>query len=192
MGRGGSSAADWVAEYLSVDQVINRLAREYEATLTQDEASALRSYSRNVHKPVNGYLRGLNDDAVVAESWVPLLDAALAKAVPAPRELRLYRSFASKQFFLRALKKGSEFTDPGYCSTSTSFDLTKSFRESPYGIRLEIAVPEGTRIAPLGDLADNPCELEVLLPRGSRFRVERDKRNLLRRERGLQLTLIST
>jgi RTX toxin RtxA len=189
MGR-GESTAEWVVEYAAVERAVKTLACQFEAELSQEEASALRSYSRNVHKPVNAFLRGLDDDRIVAESWIPLLDAALAKAQAASCELRLYRSFVSKPFFFRSLQRGRQFVDEGYCSTSTSRDLARTFGGGAYEVRLEILVPEGALIAPLGDLADNPYEMEVLLPRGSRFKVERDRRSLIRRERELQVSLL--
>jgi len=62
--------------------------------------------------------------------------------------------------------KGKKFVDHAYVSTSLDFDIAEGFSN---GKVLSIRVPKGSKALPLGRL--NRYEAEVLIDRGSRFKV---------------------
>jgi len=68
---------------------------------------------------------------------------------------------------MRQLKPGDEFTDKGF--VSTSLVSWEAFKER---VNVRITIPKGSRAAYLEDLTENKGEFEMLLARGSTFRVE--------------------
>lgn len=195
MARGAGQSAAVALEARSGvgdEDVYQDLARQYRERLTDDEAGALSSYSRTVHDLVNRALRGRGSasDVYFAQPWVETLSAALDKAVETDAPMVLYRGFSDKSFYRRRLRAGNVLTDPGFCSTSIHQRSVQRFanehyaatdhKPEPHRVYWTIQVPAGAKIAPLGNLADNPFEYECLLRAGTRFKVldvSRSRRN---------------
>ena len=147
-----------------------------------DRRRALEDYTHTTDSAVNGYLRQGNDpyrparwQAEVARQ-AQALDAAMAKAPALKRDLTVYRGidhFGLAALGIRAGDRslvGRSFTDAGFVSTSGSPTAASGFADA--GAILEITVPKGARVMPLGALSHFADEDEHLLGRGGSFRVD--------------------
>jgi ADP-ribosyltransferase exoenzyme len=75
-----------------------------------------------------------------------------------------YRGVSSE--LLGSGKTGDLFTDPAYWSTTMDINQAKKFARSADSVILHLEIPQGTHV-----IAENATELEVLLQRGSKFRI---------------------
>jgi hypothetical protein len=73
--------------------------------------------------------------------------------------------------FVRSV--GTVVSDPAFVSTAKDENIAKSFfREGKTtGILMEIKIPDGAKGAFVSQLSKNRYEEEVLLPRGSKFKI---------------------
>jgi hypothetical protein len=95
------------------------------------------------------------------------MDAALAKAT-VPEAVTVYRGVTGE--FAAGLQPGSEFTDPGYGSTSLSPDAGEMYGAGQTVMR--IVVPKGTHAAYITAMeANKGHEQELLLPRGCKYKI---------------------
>lgn len=130
------------------------------APATADELSALEDYAGNEYLAINSHLRGefRTPDANVKRS-VRQLDSLISKSTIS-EPVRVYRGIAAR---VQDVRVGEVFGDKGFVSTSMNADVARQFAE---GLLLRINVPAGTNAVHVpGD------ESELLLPRGSRFKV---------------------
>lgn len=159
---------------LETRRCYRQLAEQFVASLAEEEGDACYAYSEpEVSELVNEHLRGVGDPALreQAEDWIALLDSALAKAPLLPVSLLVYRGFARAGHEWRV---GASFSEPGFCSTTIGRAYAGRFAERAEGgeqLFVEIALPRGTKVAPLQELAEYPSEEEILLPHGSSFEV---------------------
>lgn len=150
-----------------------------------EEKTAVQSYSGAGFVAVNGWLRTKNlgksgATAEQANQQVAHLDSVFAKAKPTTKSMNVYRGLDMGA----ALKPGSEFTDKAYVSTSSDPAVAGEFSYGTKSSLVRVHVPAGSKAVsvanamgedahsgedydPLGESG----EREVLLPRGSRFRV---------------------
>lgn len=153
--------------------------------LTKAEAEVLDAYTEGAYRDINKTLRGIPTDATTVKNVdytkdIPIddavagMDRAFEKAPPLKESLVTYRGGQ----FPSDVPVGAEFTDNGFVSTgATPFTAAYSFwaANGKKGVVMEIVVPKGTK-AIVPDMAlkrdrEQWIEGEVLLPRGSRFRV---------------------
>ena len=118
------------------------------------------------------------------------MDMLYENAPTIPEDMVLYRGINSEYSdrLMRSYEVGDLFQDPAYSSTTTSLESAEIWASShnadyvpsvpgkkPPGLVLEIVAPAGTRgiylPAYLGGEVDHGDELEVLLDRGTTFRV---------------------
>jgi len=110
--------------------------------------------------------------AGLTERLVKNLDAYIGKR-KLEKTISLYRGAALPTHLAENLTPGSIFHDPGYLSTSVSKDMARAFaRGDGQKVVFHFKAMKGTEAAHLGrDVLRSGSEGEVLLPRGSRFRV---------------------
>jgi hypothetical protein len=145
-------------------------------SLDEHEKGYLSSYTGFAYRSVNANLRkGVENDAV------KFIDAALEKAPVLDKPVVVYRGVGpeSEKVF-GVLKSGDVFRDKGYVSTTMSQQVSKQFTEgeaSGLPTRMEITVPAGGKGAYMtGGLeyrVGGKSEAEFLLPRGSKFQVNK-------------------
>lgn len=165
-------------------------------TYTAAETKAIQTYVGRNYVAINHYLRTgellphrlpLDLSIEDVEATIHTLDAVInAGALP---EADLYRGREEGLVLYRGLAKteggfpriGDVIADDAYWSTSFDPEVARSFAMGfgggapAHGTVYRIHVPEGYRglfVNPAADLVGN-AEGEVLLPRGSRFRVTR-------------------
>ncbi|TWU22448.1 ADP-ribosyltransferase exoenzyme [Novipirellula galeiformis] len=140
--------------------------------LTKQEADAVTAYSTRKFQEINGDLRsgkGTRNKATIQK-----LDSAIAKS-KTTTDQQLFRA-AKIPAIDEALKSGNieglEFSDHAY--TSTSKDKSRADNFARDGARMfKVNVPKGSSAIDVGDHAGGlKGEQEVLLPRGSKFRVK--------------------
>jgi len=131
----------------------------HEKTLTEDHKKATKKYIRS-SVTTNTSLRKKSYNRLDMDH-VKALDHVTSGKLP--RDASLYRGNSAKMH----LPVGTEFTDHGYTSTSTDTGTAKFFSEDSNHI-FKIHAKKGH----MGHLLeDNPIEKEVLLHRGTRFKV---------------------
>jgi len=156
--------------------------------LSQDERAGLHSYASADFQQINGGLRkerGNVDKLVAAElhynegsvaNATKHIDSAIAKSPGLPSDTFLYRKFKSNPAIDPASwSVGGTFQDHGYVSTNVGAPVGGY---SSANVSLKIVAPKGTKGAFLSKstLADSGSQ-EYLLPRGSKFRVDKIKKD---------------
>ena len=164
------------------------------------EADAIMEYTGGGYEDINGHLRfgdkhefGYLDRPVVDES-IKGLDAVFEKIPPLERPVEVKRgvSNSNKMFGAVGSRVGKEFTDKGY--VSTTHHASERYGSIEFGgtdkADLSIVLPKGAKgFQPIthGQFGDK--EGEVLLPRGSRFKVVKDFMDGALRRLELELVL---
>jgi hypothetical protein len=134
--------------------------------LTQLQKNAISEYTGAAYGPINKLLRaGANPHTSPYYNVIKALDSALASTV-SPFDVTLYRS-GTRKFDLKT-QVGSIITDLGFVSTSTDLAFAKSWNA---GVFMEIRCRKGSRAAYVYLHSSHKNEREVMLPRGSQFRV---------------------
>lgn len=134
--------------------------------LTQLQKNAISEYTGSAYGPINKLLRaGQSVEGSHYKHVILNLDAALASVV-IPFDVTLYRS-GTRKFDLKT-PVGSVITDLGFVSTSTDLAFAKGWNA---GVFMEIRCRKGSRGGYVYLHSSHKTEREVMLPRGSRFRV---------------------
>lgn len=135
------------------------------------DCHALKSYTSMAYGVVNTYLRhGTYQDTVYSEvpqsrvdEIVKGIDKSFNNAPKVPGDLKVFRGMDSS--LLSSLQEGDIFKDDGFISTSIDKEKVVS------GGFIEIHVPKGSKGIYLEQISEVKRERELLLDRGSRFRV---------------------
>jgi hypothetical protein len=151
----------------------------YRAALAPEEVTAIKAYKGGMFGEINGFLRTgemplLSPTPISKiEGYVKSLDKAVR--VPVEKDIVVYRGGKLMGGV------GSIITDKAFVSTSLVREKAEKFVSMKRDKLLwEITVPKGTHIGlPFGTA---PTEFEVLLQRGSQFRITGIEKNVVRAE----------
>lgn len=157
------------ADRKTAEQEVHALhAKALKTPLTPEEHKAVEAYVRGNYEAMNGGLRkGRTSDKVTA------LDAVIART-ELPHDIVTYRGTGRElgqkiHDQWKAGKRDLVFEDKGFVSTSGHKSVADSFSLFH---RMEIRIPKGSKALPvLGG-----GESEVILPRGSKFKVISSKK----------------
>lgn len=142
--------------------------------------NALFSYTGNDFERINKFFIDKSLRGGVAASQirnVADIDAAFDAAAPFPRNLTVYRGVkrgAFQRFFPKLESGKAVVLDKAFMSASTWRRVAWNFSKENgrVGVVFEIRVPKGSRNAiPLSVISQFDSEFEVLIKRGSRFKV---------------------
>lgn len=148
---------------------------------TAEHGAAVAAYAQHDHEDINSGLRRNrgSTDGLDSESHhtVKELDAAISESkltddVVVYRGMSGHRAFSSEDWTNEPGKMvGVEFTDHGFSSTTTSRAVADEFTYSYTGsaVMMKILVPKG-----MGAIAIDTGESELLLARGTKFRIVGD------------------
>lgn len=160
-----------------------------QATLTEAETGAARTYSQSGYDYSYGYVNGFlrtgtmpksgNMDEATMKSAVKDLDSAISKSTLG-KDTTVYRGTSLAEYGLKAadMKPGVVLKDKAYTSTTTDLDVATGGYSSRDSVTLKMTVPKD---APALDMAEErdgkalgeiTSEAEVLLPRGMSFKVK--------------------
>ena len=140
------------------DQKWESAADAWISTLSASERKSIVHYTGTGYEKINLSLR--HGDG--SNQHVKPIDAALAKS-KVPVDVQVYRG--TKHHSLTTAKVGDIFEDKGYVSTSTSDGAAFS------GHKLTMRIPAGSTGGYVNSISQHPGERELLLPRGSRFKI---------------------
>ncbi len=141
--------------------------------LTTSQSEALTQYAGDSYMDVNNTLRGIasTEDPDTFEYVKDNLDSVFSNT-SLSEPLTVYRTLDEDTF--ARLTSGSSFVDKGYVSTSANKDIGNIIPQSDVGdnVTIEVRLPQGSKALPIGHLTpENPGESEVLIARGSTFKV---------------------
>lgn len=142
------------------------------ADLTGPEAYAINYYTGIGGEVINRAIRARSVMPPFSERQRDVLDALLARAV-LPQPIRVWRGIkaAYANAVLRGSRPGRLIVDEAFFSTSRQAASARKFAGID-GLVFELVLPAGTRALDVSRVsAMGDQEGEVLLPRGSRFRV---------------------
>lgn len=157
------------------------LSKPWRDALTDAEREAVEVYKSNAYRQINATLRGTYEpiDAAKMESRVRAIDSAIAKG-SVPEAVYAYRGVNDAAAIgldatNPAALVGSEVADKAYTSVSLAMSGALDFAlesegEGAASAILKILVPQGAK-AGFPEGMGVYQEAEVVLPRGSRFRV---------------------
>lgn len=153
----GKDAKEWGQQHFG----------EWASKLEPGEVAALKAYQSSNYKDgylaINGGLRRPPPPEHLTKT-ITDLDAAIGKAT-VPETVEVYRGITRPLPF----SKGDVFTDKGFLSTSGAKGTAGAFSEKE-GALMHIRVPKGANAAWV-DAVNDGGERELLLPRGSKFKV---------------------
>lgn len=166
--------------------VAEKRAREIASDPRTKEA--LMYYAGPGYKELNGALRAraaLEKPTIFDPVFfgkpdvsIDLIDRAMIKSEPLPRDAVLYRAMAERKSFVKSLQVGAEIEELGYASTTRHKDFAEFWPSTDY-VRTEKVVlvinAGGSQAVPLYHMDEIAIsrEGEVLLPRGAKFIVSK-------------------
>ena len=144
----------------------NGIVTELEEALSPEMLTAIKAYTNGSYGALNRGLRQGLPMSLAQATLASHLDLALSKAKMA-KDTFVYRGVgdAASKFFGPKPTVGTVIIDNGYMSTAKTAD--KAWK----GAKCRIHVPKGARALDVVPLSLHPKEAEVVLPRGSMFKI---------------------
>lgn len=164
--------------------------------LTTEEIEAVKNYTSSAYTEINGYLRTASGKLKSSKQYTELnktileIDKALKKGRTS-ESIIVYRRVSERVLGLNEMELrdkedpnkiikekfpaisekllGKTKTEYGYLSTSLAKDPSLSFSGLP--ILMQITLPPGTKAAYLGPLSHFPSEMEMLVARGTTYKI---------------------
>lgn len=139
---------------------------KYVNSLSNDTKKAIQYYTDDGYDKINNYLR-YGGEKYVQQVYnsVKLIDNAFKNAPPLTQDVTTFRGIRS------SYQIESDFIEKAYTSSSVDLSVAMEFNNKSKCCIFKILVPKGTRVLPLVDCSDNASELEVLLPKNSKFKI---------------------
>ena len=169
----------------------SKTSESQSGTLTVAQKAYLSGYGKEDFEVINEYLRGKTNDVMEYRKQQIEGITNACESSKLPKSGTLYRGMDHPYVFDRGwagmsieeLRKeyvGTIYKDDGFCSTSSKREVAeKEFANARYGTVVEISAPKGAEGVFMGNpskdgasLATHP-ESEILLNRGSEFRIDR-------------------
>lgn len=161
--RMGGTQADW-SKWDEHDAVLSNMSDQ--------ERDDFVEYTAGQYKDINSMLRG--ETAPSSDYDNRLMDRAnrlesVLDKTETPEDWIVYRGGKIPP---DAMQTGTVFTDNGFISTSRSEGMAREFLpKSGNAAIFEILVPRGTHAAYIRQYSHNPSEYEMIIQRGTSFRV---------------------
>ena len=134
------------------------------------------AYTTGQFRDINGMLRGRRRTSKKIDACIAAMDREFKDAKPLDRPIKVYRGGHRNLFGGEGDMTGAEVTDSGFLSTSANEGKGSRFGSAdPHSVVFEIRVPPGVRALGLAKPSEyGRDEDEILLARGTRFRVVSD------------------
>ncbi|SDE28501.1 ADP-ribosyltransferase [Streptomyces griseoaurantiacus] len=134
---------------------------------------ALHTYSDHYYTEINGHLRGShpNVDPGILHT-IQEMDRVMGTR-PVPENVMVIRGTGIDHLNLRSPleMEGNIYGDPGYTSTAFGRTVPGPFRYKP--VVMHLRVPKDTPALWIDHISANPGEREILLARGTQYKVTR-------------------
>ena len=159
--KGTSKAIQYASAYSG--NLFNELNRKLRKNYPLYESpGAIPDFSKNIDRPADL----VHNDAHLLEATYTL--DTLFERSKAPDVTYVYRGVRTAE--AERLKTGKVFQDDGFVSTTLDLDVAADFT-STKKVVMQIQVGAGQKILPIHQVSLTPFEGEMLLPRGSQFRI---------------------
>jgi ADP-ribosyltransferase exoenzyme len=145
------------------------LSDSHTKTLSKGQREAAETYTGGDYEPINGGLRQGNVPREY-QTTVKNLDSAISQS-KLPENTVLYRGTSLSPERMANIKPGATFSDPAYTSTSINPRIPDSFARGEGKTMMRIKAPAGTNGLAVNNVSNFDGEHEVLLPRGTNYRV---------------------
>lgn len=146
------------------------------------DKKATRAYISGSYQQINGYNRHgpesqLPQDREILKQRSETLDSMIKSAPPLKHDIEVERgvSGADDVFGPLGSRTGKVFIDKGFTSTSTDPNAKYTFTRKVDRAHIKIRIPAGSHVLRMEAKPGDDSEKEILLNRGSRFRVISDK-----------------
>jgi hypothetical protein len=170
-GGGGEPARDFGDDMKAADNWALAQSEGAFGSMPGDEQDALFDYQGSGYYYINRGLRGNNLDAEDAAK-VKLIDSAMSRA-SISESVVVHRGMTGAAFG-SGNATGKTITDSGYVSTSLNRKVAYGYSSDRGDVQVQIRLPKGSKALYIDTMSENVTEYEMLLPRGSRFRVISD------------------
>ena len=137
--------------------------------LTPGQEEAVREYAADSYLPMNWYLRGNGPEGFFSPTQVAYAKSDVERLVGAcnsfraPIDVVLSRGVSDAVF--SKLVEGGGYVDKGFVSATVNSPDEMIWKDH----HIQIVVPKGTPMLPVGELTGNKGEREVILPPGGRL-----------------------
>lgn len=155
----------------------NDLSKDAIAKLDKPHLKAVEGYSGIDARIINDNLRGQESYRVLNDAdraQIATIDSAIGSS-ELPEDTALYRGFTLSPRGVSKVKVGQTITDKAFVSTSLNPAVAEQFSGATKGVKgsviMRITAPKGTKALPMSTLSEWPGEHEVLLPRGTTFKI---------------------
>ena len=144
---------------------------------SEAQVAAIKSYTGGDYYPIQQELRGLAAPTGHYDATIRELDGVLAQASFDGGTVYRGLGATASQALAGQIGKGSVITDKSFVSTTSAEAIARTAwkrgfaAESRSNIVMQIKVPAGAHAAEISGISGLRGEAEVLLPRGSQFRV---------------------
>lgn len=139
---------------------------KYVNSLSSETKNAIQYYTDDGYDKINNYLRHGGEKYIQqVYNSVKLIDQAFKNAPPLTQDVVTFRGIKS------SYEIEGEFVEKAYTSSTVDLSIALEFNGNSKCCIFKIHVSKGTRVLPLVDCSENASELEVLLPRGSKFKI---------------------
>jgi len=126
---------------------------------------ALHYYTKSGYRRINEATRYNSTPDREVVDHIRAIDDAFDKVDPLDKELFVYRGVSSST--LQKLQTGKVFQDDGFASTTLNPGVALEWKE----VVMQIHVAKGQKVIPLEQITGSSSEYEMLLPRGTQYRV---------------------
>jgi 8-oxo-dGTP pyrophosphatase MutT (NUDIX family) len=179
-GSPGSPVTSSSLAPVDASQAYRSILEAKKAKLTANEAKAVEDYADLSFSDVNQHLRAGKAPESYRNSDITHLDNVFDKVAPTSQAMVVHRGItnaAMSMFGSPGERVGDTFQDKAFVSTSANAkEAATTFGSTGYGnAHVHITVPAGTKVVKPGSLAYRKVEKELILPRGSNFRIDRDE-----------------
>ena len=167
----------------------SRMSEAASRNVDYQHERSLRNYCLDGHQEINGYLRGTNTREFSTE-YLSIVQDDINNLTETLNEHRLgrnmtlYRGVSNPRYIIgdnwrdmsieeiNSSNIGRVFHDDGFCSTSVDPNGAADFSQSWTGATMIIQAPADANGMCVGSYNNRVAEREVLLQRGSNFRID--------------------
>lgn len=165
IGKRGGSAPQSSFPFLPFETLNDHYKLDELCKEMREECSSVRNYTFLGYSVINKHLRKGGDATELHK--ITDIDKVIEAAPRVPQDMMVIRGIKSKELFDK-LTPGVIFEDKAFVSTSAD---PKAEIATDTGMILEIKVPKGSKGIYVEKISDHAYERELLLHRGSKFKV---------------------
>jgi hypothetical protein len=150
--------------------------------MTAEQKRAVENYTTGQYKRINGALRQgkelrevVGNDEDVSPKHVQLMLDDMFKKTALAREIKTIRKISPTLY--KKMVAGDTYLDKAFVSTTTDTDglAEEVFDKEGTYKSVHIVLPKGAKALPIAHISSAPDENEVLINRGSKFKVVKTK-----------------